>query len=119
MVNGWMTAHSCRIRWGCCFRTAGVWCHFATGKCNTLFPSWCAKSGAVLGQGNVGTSSLFSRSCLMWLLVCMCERTSSWKMIWIWRWYQCCYHCLFTELQLIIYHVDGKVCVDSSGDYIE
>jgi len=58
--------------------TAGEWCHFAPGQCNTSSQSWCAKSGAMLWQGGVGIFSLLSRSCPMWLLViCMCDRTSA------------------------------------------
>ena len=58
-------------------RTARAWCHFAPGQCNTSSPSWCTKSGASLGQGGVGTSTLLSRYHHMWLLVFgWCERTS-------------------------------------------
>jgi len=34
-----------------------------------VVPLWCAKCGATLGLGNIGTASLLSRSHPMWLLV--------------------------------------------------
>jgi hypothetical protein len=65
------------------------------GQRNTSLPSWCAKSGAMLGLRSVGTS-LLSRFRPMWLLVVFtCERTCLGKKIWVRRRYQHCCHCLF------------------------
>jgi hypothetical protein len=73
-----ITAHSWRIRCGWLFtRTAGVRCHFAQGKCKPSSPLWCAKSGATMEQGGVGTFSTLSRSYLHVIIVCLTwERTS-------------------------------------------
>ena len=46
---------------------------------NVTCYSWCHTS-----LGHIGTSSVLSRSCPMWLLVvCMCGRTSLGSMIWL------------------------------------
>lgn len=77
-----ITAHPCRICWGQLFIINNQNClsmvSFYAGQCNISSPLWCATTGATFGLGDIGTSSLLSRSRPMWLLVVfMCERTSS------------------------------------------
>jgi hypothetical protein len=74
-----ITVHYSSRRWGQLFTVNNQNCLsmvlvFAQ-KFNTSSPTRCAKCGTILGVGGIGTSSLFSRSCPIWLMVvCTCEK---------------------------------------------